>query len=294
MSVGGAVLSLKVIFNDNRGSHHSSSSYSLRPIASSPVPYSKPVESSIKQETFFKTLNLHGCDPWWWDRNARSTDFHLGDAFFLNLSVDESQNLILFGVGRAKEAIGNSAWFSASTLQMEDGPTSSKVILGMCGVSISLFEGLGGCNIVRHEIQVKASEAASEKQCEEGKQNNDEVHSNGAREGAAQRGGIGVVRKLLAKVGSGPMDGKNRSSDSDGLCDRSNGYESKIGSVVAQANVIAEPGAVMVKPADAVVASGAMASSWWSPYSASVAKLDCDGPAAKHEPALSDGGEGCK
>lgn len=86
------------------------------------------------------------------------------------------------------------------------------------------------------------------------------------------------------------MDGKDGDCDGENLCDSCDGDECKIRAVVAKADVIAEPWAVMVEATNAVVASGAMTGSWRTPDTAGIAVLDCDISAFVHESSFSDSG----
>lgn len=88
------------------------------------------------------------------------------------------------------------------------------------------------------------------------------------------------------------MQGENTSGDGKALCKGGKRDKAEIAAIVAQADVIAQPRAVMVKPSHAVIAGGTMAATWGTPYTTGVAELEGDGPATKNDHAFTDGREG--
>lgn len=84
------------------------------------------------------------------------------------------------------------------------------------------------------------------------------------------------------------MDSEDGYCDGKNLRDCGDGDEGEVRAIVTQADVVAEPGAVMVETTNAVVASGAMTSPWWTPNTTGIAILDCNGSALVHESSFPD------
>lgn len=139
---------------------------------------------------------------------------------------------------------------------------------------------------------MESSEAACEKQGEKAQQHQTDVDGGAAgRQGAADGGSVGLVRELHAEVGRGPVEREDAGGDGDGLGNGGEDHEAKVAAVVAQADVVAKPRAVVVEAAHAVVTGGAMAGTRWPPNAAGVAEFECDRAGGVRDDALARGGE---
>lgn len=141
---------------------------------------------------------------------------------------------------------------------------------------------------------MEAREPSREEQGEKREQNDNQVNSYGSGKRATKRGGIGLVRELIAEVGGGPVDGEDGGGDGDGLGDGGDRHEGKVGSVIAQADIIAEPRAVMIEASNTIVTRSAMTSPRRAPNTTSIAKLDGDRTAMKGKATFPDGGKSGK
>ena len=211
-------------------------------------------------------------------------------AFHLDLLVYQSQKVGLERISLSLKALGDSARRAGGALQIKDGLEAAVLVLVTRVIAGASLEALGRGDIVPHEVEMEAGEPRREQKRQEGKDDQDEVDGRGAGgEGLANGGG--VVERAAEGIDA-EMQRERRGGNDGGLGDGGGHDKGKVRAIVAYADVVAQPRAVVVKPADAVVARGAVAGARRPPDLAGVAEAEGDAAAAEDELALAHGGEG--